>query len=310
MNQLKKVFVIVLMVMIIPFTLAGLDYTYAAETNEIKVLVDDRPVSFPDAKPYMENSRTMVPVRFVSEQLGATVGWDNVNRVVTINKGEDVLRFKIGGTTMARNGVSQEMDTAPAITNGRTMVPLRFVSENLGVGVEWVQSAFTVLITTNTVPGNVVVVPPVSDNLDKRIQEMAKLNPSVGNLYNADADQAKKLITRLDDIVANLDAVGATATYWTENGGDVGLVTNSTDFKHDITIVQSNRTKLSFDASWVMLDYLFSNADATKVWYSLGDYIENTKNSNFNPVTGRVDGYSYSIESAPPNTIFIYFDKK
>jgi hypothetical protein len=267
--------------------------------------------NFPDAKPYIQNNRTLVPVRFVAEHLGATVDWDNANRIVTITSGEDVLRLKIGGKTMTKNGVLQEMDVAPAITNNRTMVPLRFVSENLGVGVEWVQSTLTVVITTNKDPGNIVVLPPSSDDLDKRIQEMAKVNSSVGNLYNADAEDTRDFISNLDNVSANLDNDKVVmAAYVGKEGGRSRIFTNDTHNKHDITIVQTDRTKLSFDATWVMLDYLFDYDDAAKVWYSLGDYIENTKKSIFTPETGSVAGYTYSISSAAPNTLFIHFDKK
>ena len=56
----------------------------------VSVYVDDRQVSFPDQQPFIDgNARTLVPIRFIAEQMGADVGWDGATELVTIEK-EDV----------------------------------------------------------------------------------------------------------------------------------------------------------------------------------------------------------------------------
>ncbi len=90
-----------------------------------------------DAPPEIVSGRTFVPIRLVSETFGAEVGWDNATRTVTI-KLEDVnVILKIGSKTATVNGKSYELEAAPYIKSSRTMVPIRFISEALGLSVEW-----------------------------------------------------------------------------------------------------------------------------------------------------------------------------
>lgn len=105
------------------------------------------------------NGRTMVPVRFVAEQLGAAVGWENDTRTVTITTEESVVIMTIGSGTYTVNGAAHTMDAAAEIKDcgdgsgsGRTMVPLRFVAEALGKSVYWDQENKLVMITGPDAP--------------------------------------------------------------------------------------------------------------------------------------------------------------
>ncbi|HOM02359.1 MAG TPA: stalk domain-containing protein [Acetivibrio sp.] len=107
-------------------------------TSQAYVKVNGKILDFPDAKPFIdENNRTQVPVRFVSEALGAEVEWDATAKAVKISKENETVIIKIGEKAIDINGVRKEMDTAAIIKNGRTFVPLRFVSEAFGASVEW-----------------------------------------------------------------------------------------------------------------------------------------------------------------------------
>lgn len=109
-----------------------------AAEQPIRVFVDGTEVSFPDQKPFINSdNRTLVPVRFVSEALGAEVDWIGLTRTVQINYNDKLILLEIG-LKKATVGLSiVSLDTAPAIVNDRTMVPLRFVSECLGAEVDW-----------------------------------------------------------------------------------------------------------------------------------------------------------------------------
>lgn len=100
-----------------------------------------------DAKPYIENSRTMIPIRAVSENFGAEVAWDNAERKVTITSAETTIELFIDSDIAKVNGEDKKLDTPPVIVDSRTMVPLRFVSEALGKNVEYVSASKQVLIT-------------------------------------------------------------------------------------------------------------------------------------------------------------------
>jgi transglutaminase-like putative cysteine protease len=103
----------------------------------VKVFVDNQEVAF-DTQPYINgDNRTMVPVRFVSESLGASVYWDEALRLVTIINGQDEIKMTINNKIIYLNGVGFEMDTEAVLLDGRTMVPLRFISEYLGATVDW-----------------------------------------------------------------------------------------------------------------------------------------------------------------------------
>lgn len=82
------------------------------------------------------NGKTMVPIRFVAENLGFKVQWNQTDKTVAIgSNGEVVLR--IGSTSAVANGKTVNIESAPVIENGKTLVPLRFISESLGAEVGW-----------------------------------------------------------------------------------------------------------------------------------------------------------------------------
>ncbi|RIX50890.1 copper amine oxidase N-terminal domain-containing protein [Paenibacillus nanensis] len=115
----------------------------------LRVVVNGERVNFPDAQPYIdENDRTMVPVRFVSEALGADVKWEDKTKKVTITKGSIKAILQIGKKSIDVNGKAQNMDTVAIKKEGRTFVPARFVSQALGADVEWDEAVTTVYITT------------------------------------------------------------------------------------------------------------------------------------------------------------------
>ena len=115
--------------------------------TDISVVVNGKEVVFPDELPYVnQDNRTMVPVRFVSESLGAQVEWDNDNRMVIICKDDKTIKLKIGESKADVNGKTVTFDTSAIIQNSRTMVPVRFISEALGAKVSWNQTTKTVEI--------------------------------------------------------------------------------------------------------------------------------------------------------------------
>ena len=106
--------------------------------DEIRVRVNGAQVSFPDGKPFIdENSRVLVPIRFVSQQLGAQVNWDSKTKKVTIVDGDKNATLTINSKQVKVNGENKTLDTAAVVKNERTYVPLRFVGEAFGAGVRW-----------------------------------------------------------------------------------------------------------------------------------------------------------------------------
>lgn len=112
--------------------------TLALEIGSPQLLQNDLTISM-DVAPFLENDRTWVPLRFVSESLGAQVSWNQEQQQATIQQDGIELTLQIGSQTLWVNGNPGEMDVAPFLRSNRTWVPLRFVAENLGATVGWQQ---------------------------------------------------------------------------------------------------------------------------------------------------------------------------
>ncbi|TWH79455.1 stalk domain-containing protein [Sedimentibacter saalensis] len=99
-----------------------------------------------DTPPVIKEGRTLIPVRAVSEALGAKVEYDDVEKIVTITKDGKVIVFSLAEGTVTVNEETVEIDVPAEIMNNRTMVPLRFIAEQLELTVEWDQETQTINI--------------------------------------------------------------------------------------------------------------------------------------------------------------------
>jgi len=100
-----------------------------------------------DTAPQNVNGTVIVPMRAIFELLGATIKWDDATQTVTATKGNTTVTLKVGATTATVNGTSVTLAQPAQITNGRALVPTRFVGEALGAKVEWDAANNTVVIT-------------------------------------------------------------------------------------------------------------------------------------------------------------------
>ncbi|SHI41354.1 Copper amine oxidase N-terminal domain-containing protein [Dethiosulfatibacter aminovorans DSM 17477] len=129
---------------------------YANALGLGSVTVRDNIIKF-DTPPYIKGGRTVVPVRAITEELGAQVEWDEETQTVkiTMEGSNTTIVLGINSTTVlvtsdiesegteAENEVI-ELDVAPEITNGRTYVPLRFIAETFGLDVDWDEDSETI----------------------------------------------------------------------------------------------------------------------------------------------------------------------
>ncbi|MUG44356.1 copper amine oxidase N-terminal domain-containing protein [Paenibacillus woosongensis] len=121
----------------------------AAKPLPLRVEVNTNRIYFPDEQPYVDKAqRVQVPVRFVSEALGAKVGWNAATKTVTVDLDSNRVVLVLGSKKYTVNGVEKQMDTAAERVGGRTFVPLRFISEGLGASVKWDSAVRTVYINT------------------------------------------------------------------------------------------------------------------------------------------------------------------
>jgi hypothetical protein len=121
-------------------------------TIDIKTMTVDSARVVLDAPAAIVEDRTLVPLRAVVEHLGGSIDWDAKTRQVTLKARGTTITLTIGKSTALVNGKSLAIDpknskVVPVLSSSRTMLPLRFVSENLGLQVGW--DAETRTITVN-----------------------------------------------------------------------------------------------------------------------------------------------------------------
>ncbi len=100
-----------------------------------------------DVAPFLVSGSSVVPLRYIGEKLGATVDWNATDQMVTYTTDTVVIKLWINNKNATVNGVQKAMTIAPTLVNGRTVVPLRFVSENLGAKVEWFGATQEIIIS-------------------------------------------------------------------------------------------------------------------------------------------------------------------
>ena len=101
-----------------------------------------------DVPPKIIESRTMIPARALFEEIGGEVSWDPVNYMVTIDYEDHNIKLFIDNKSALVDGHEKTMDVPPQIVDDRTLIPVRFVSENLGFEVDWENSTRTAIVNT------------------------------------------------------------------------------------------------------------------------------------------------------------------
>lgn len=174
----------------------------------IVVYVNNSKVNF-SQQPIVENGATLVPVRGILEKLGATVNWDKESKTVTATLGASTVKMVIGSNTAYVDNRIVPIAVAPKIINGATMIPLRFVSENMGLKVDWNSDTKTIKITDDSYKG----FSPVPD-----FGKMYNLQPLSGSgnitnsadtkIVNYTYDKSKVTDAMLKDYVKTLEQRG------------------------------------------------------------------------------------------------------
>ncbi|GHU50910.1 hypothetical protein FACS1894127_6770 [Clostridia bacterium] len=118
------------------------------EKQPITVHLDGVELYF-DTEPTIDNGRTMVPMRKIFETLGANVTWDGQTKTVKAVKSNVTVEIGIGKGEAFVNGKTIFLDVPAMIKNGRTLIPLRFISEALGCNVRWKADKRDVIIFTS-----------------------------------------------------------------------------------------------------------------------------------------------------------------
>jgi uncharacterized lipoprotein YddW (UPF0748 family) len=180
---------------------AAAPISQAAQKAGIRIILNGKTITS-DVTPYIlpKVNVTMVPLRIISEELGASVNWNAKERSVTIQGSDNKEISMTNGSTVAKvNGESVKLDASVQVKAGRAMVPLRFVSEQLGLTVNWNQAEQTITLLTAEVddPSGGIVQPDPEPDPDPDPVPVPEPNPGpisktelrgtwVSTVYNLD----------------------------------------------------------------------------------------------------------------------------
>lgn len=137
--------------LLIMFAVAALLLPCSALADDgITVLYNGVPLSFTDTEPIIESGRVMLPFRAVLEQMNAVVSYNAISRTVKASLGNRLISFSLDDTAIYSIGSTEPvyiMDVPPMVVMGRSFVPIRAMSEALGLTVGWDDETRTVTIT-------------------------------------------------------------------------------------------------------------------------------------------------------------------
>lgn len=175
---------------------------YDENTKLIKMKINDVNYSINgeakkmDAKPFIKNDRTLVPLRFIVEAIGGEVNWDNDNRLVTVNSKGKNIELPIDSKTIKIDGKDVNIDQAAIIKGDRTFVPIRFIAENLDMVVNYINDTREIEISSfedKKVENNADVTPALEDNnsATNNSQKPQNNTKNTNNSQNANANANK-----------------------------------------------------------------------------------------------------------------------
>ena len=137
--------------------------TVPASAQVVRVIVDGSAVPF-DQPPVVTGGRVLIPLRGVFEQLGAFVQWNPANNTIIATRAGTEVQLTIRSRVAFVNGSQVALDVPGMIVGGRALVPLRFISEAMGAGVDWDAASRTVFVSSSgavqPLPPRVISPPP------------------------------------------------------------------------------------------------------------------------------------------------------
>lgn len=189
----------------------------AEAATPIRLWVNDHFV-VSDVNPYIENGRTLVPLRFVSNSLGQDVKWNGKDRTVTVSIGDVRMVYTIDSTavrvTAADRTATIHSDVPARIKDGRTFVPIRILSELSAKPISWDKDRRVVILASDYMQG------PITEEVVNTIGEQlaAAINKDGGQYFSAsyDAKTMQVFVTPVGDRVEDYEELSETYSKFTK----------------------------------------------------------------------------------------------
>ena len=144
MKKLRKIMATMLCVAVI-LTMAPMTFVIAHTDENISIVIDGVAQSY-DVKVFTKEGRTLAPMDDLFTALGAQYNYDNETKVITASVDDFTVTLEVDSNIADSSRLGYKLEAAPEIVNGTVMVPVRFVAEQLGFKVEWVNDTQTVNI--------------------------------------------------------------------------------------------------------------------------------------------------------------------
>jgi len=156
------------------------------------------------SEPVIENDRVLVPLRFISEELGADVDWDGDIRSVSVQKDDKSMLLWIGSRLIEYNNgeIYNLSDVVPKLINKRTYVPLRLISNALSIGIEWDANTKTVFVDSNEYSSieSFYDVKMTSIEIGNVISEKTDVKVSIPTHYDNEVKEMKLLLLNKETV--------------------------------------------------------------------------------------------------------------
>lgn len=125
----------------------------SAEKGNIPIILDGNELQVPSgAQVTNMNGSVMVPFRVIGENLGFDVKWDQKSQKILINKDKKAIELVVNQKNATVNGKKVDLDNPPQLQKDSVIVPMRFVSEQMGLHVNWDSGSKAVYLTSDGEP--------------------------------------------------------------------------------------------------------------------------------------------------------------
>lgn len=255
-NKAKLILITILLVIFSMQSVMASEVSIEFKIGQLNVKTSGENLTL-EAAPYIKNGSTMVPMRSIFEELGYLVEYISDSKKIVSTNGTKRIIMTIGSNKATVDGIEKTMPVSPEVVNGRTFVPLRFISENSNAKVNWIDSSspITVSMDKRLDIGNFILSEKKLDTNKSPIAVLDVYRKGRGERIEIKGKEVTNIVPLKDSfIIAVLDPVLYTTQIMGYNGELKTLLTdydvkNSFEFNNNLILHLYNRLK-KIDELW------------------------------------------------------------
>ncbi len=246
--------------------------TYTYNKERVYLYVNSNKVDNLPLEPIIINNYTLVPAREVFEKIGASVTWIKSTEQIQIVYKDMVVLMKINDNNATVNGKPFKMSIPPKLINGKTMIPVRFVSEAINLVVDWKNDERIINISEPK-----MIEPTTEETTIKPISQSQNNNIIIEKIDMPDSDERtfaisfNKKIEKFEKVILE-DGSVAIDIYNSKNNIKEGFIESITEFVSDVTIEnkENNITRFIFKTKSSVLNTNFLSQDGKTLYINFG----------------------------------------